>query len=62
MLDGMLYKQVSTVRQEAQSIYKVLDGNGGVGDLHYILEVLTFKGYRPLYFPQPEFHVIVYEG
>ncbi len=30
MLYVMLYKQVSTVGQEAQSIYKALDGNGGV--------------------------------
>ncbi len=30
MLYGMVYKQVSPVWQEAQSIYKALDGNGGV--------------------------------
>ncbi len=34
MLYGMLYKQVSTVWQEAQSIYKALDGNDGVV-VHY---------------------------
>ncbi len=40
MLYGMLYKHVSTVWQEAQSIYKALDGNGGVAIIYERLKAM----------------------